>query len=413
MEEHQKHSRTPADIGRIRRESDLLAAARHPGVVELLRLDDHGEHISLVTALVEGRPLASIRSLVPEELAGLGAALATTLADLHELGTVHGAVSADHVIVRHDGSPVLCGFGSGGRIGELVPGRSSPLQPAIDVAGLAAVVRHFAVGPDGRALREVARCALEPETDGASMARRLADRLSTAVPGARLPAPSTAEATAHREPPRPRNTRLGRFGAKTARGIAMAVALIVVLGIWMAATGAVPDSVSTPTTSFPAIGQARAKSITTEPSPAATSIEADRRQGPVTTAPETCPDTVGVLTADVDDDGCEEALSFEGGVLAAGARRWQLGRPGDIVVAGDWSCRGLRTLALLRPATGEVFRFDGWASADRDVVGDPLAQVEGGRAIRPADIDGDGCHELVIERFDGSTQFLEVGMPNQ
>ena len=41
--------------------------------------------------------------------------------------------------------------------------------------------------------------------------------------------------------------------------------------------------------------------------------------------------------------------------------RWALGQAGDQVATGDWSCRGTRTVVLLRPSTGEVFRFDAWA----------------------------------------------------
>ena len=47
------------------------------------------------------------------------------------------------------------------------------------------------------------------------------------------------------------------------------------------------------------------------------------------------------------------------------AGRFALGRAGDVAVVGDWTCRGATTPALYRPATGELFVFDGWARAGR------------------------------------------------
>jgi hypothetical protein len=108
-----------------------------------------------------------------------------------------------------------------------------------------------------------------------------------------------------------------------------------------------------------------------------------------------------LLAADVDGDGCPEALRYTDGTLEAGTARWVVGQAGDQVAAGDWGCSGSSTLALLRPATGEVFVFAGWAPAGRDLAGDRAGRVPGGFALRTADLDGDTCHELVVDRPDG------------
>lgn len=51
------------------------------------------------------------------------------------------------------------------------------------------------------------------------------------------------------------------------------------------------------------------------------------------------------------------------GVLTMGdGTRYQVGEPGDILVVGDWDCRGDATPGLYRPGTGEVFLFDTWPS---------------------------------------------------
>ena len=102
-----------------------------------------------------------------------------------------------------------------------------------------------------------------------------------------------------------------------------------------------------------------------------------------------------LLLADVDGDGCLDALRYADGVLEAAGRRWSVGQAGDVAATGDWSCRGVRTLALLRPSTGEVFPLAGW---DGEVTARAAGRVEGGQALRAADVDRDGCHELVVER---------------
>src|SRR5437868_1578366 len=79
------------------------------------------------------------------------------------------------------------------------------------------------------------------------------------------------------------------------------------------------------------------------------------RPSPATAGPPPCPAV-----------GCDDAVSFADGVLTAGPVHMRVGAAGDQVAVGRWTC-GVATVALLRPATGEVFRFDGWATADHSV----------------------------------------------
>ena len=53
------------------RAADVLAAARHPGVVELIGLEGSTERPVLVTVLVDGPTLAVPMPLTPAEVAGL------------------------------------------------------------------------------------------------------------------------------------------------------------------------------------------------------------------------------------------------------------------------------------------------------------------------------------------------------
>ncbi|MDQ3574396.1 MAG: hypothetical protein M3404_05650, partial [Actinomycetota bacterium] len=96
-----------------------VRAAHHPGLAEVADATD----TSVGTGPAEGRSLADTGPLTAEEVAGVAAAVATTLADLHELGIAHGAIDATQVIVTGDGRPVLRGPGPGG-------------EPADDVAAL-------------------------------------------------------------------------------------------------------------------------------------------------------------------------------------------------------------------------------------------------------------------------------------
>ena len=66
-------------------EAAALRAAAHPGVVELVDAADG----VVRTRLVKGRSLGDTRPLTAEEVAGVTAAVATTLADLHDLSLIH------------------------------------------------------------------------------------------------------------------------------------------------------------------------------------------------------------------------------------------------------------------------------------------------------------------------------------
>lgn len=53
-------------------------------------------------------------------------------------------------------------------------------------------------------------------------------------------------------------------------------------------------------------------------------------------------------------------------------RTYRLGRPGDVVVVGDWDCDGIATPGLYRPSTGEALQYDSW---DPGAAGAPPAST--------------------------------------
>ena len=194
-----KRATTDSEVERLRAEAFRLRRAGHPGVVTLVGHErvPGGEELRLRYA---GDPLARWRGSLAE-VAGLAAAVAATLADLHDLGLVHGRVDAGHVLVGADGRPRLCGFSEPGEataaddvlaLGRLVTtlvdaaddGRRGPLAAAFARAGGAAGER--------RALGRLLTRALDPEPGRRPSARALSTGILAAVPGASLP-PASGE----------------------------------------------------------------------------------------------------------------------------------------------------------------------------------------------------------------------------
>ena len=446
-----KKAAEAAQAVRIRREAELLAHARLPGVVELVALEGGADDPVLVTARVEGTDLSRLSPLSVEEAAGVVAAVGAVVADLHDLGVVHGSLGPDHVVVRPDGRPVLCGFGYGGRLGEERPGGltdpepatevagvpGEPLTPAVDVFALGTMLRHLvdeavaaprvrggrrrsAPRVEAEGLRAVAGRATVPEPELRPSARAVSAAVRDAVPAATLPrrcrGPDVDDAPGAAWPGVPRAGALGAWRPRAPRASELIpprrrwrlVALSVTV-LTLVATASVlrpgdrrhritappPVSLAPPPTST---APAMPGSDSTEPTaPATLGSPPPTVVGPTSS----CPLVSSLLAADTDGDGCPEALQWADGVVSAGDRRWAVGQPGDVAVTGDWACRGQATLALLRPATGQVFVFGGWPPPGQELAAPLAAEVAGGFALRPADLDADGCPDLTVERGEG------------
>jgi len=89
---------------------------------------------------------------------------------------------------------------------------------------------------------------------------------------------------------------------------------------------------------------------------------------------------------------------YVNGIVDFDGARYRVGEPGDQVVAGDWDCDGTLTLALYRPRTGDVFRFD--RTADNLTIS-ATTRVTGGTRAQARDLDADGCDEIVVDRPTG------------
>jgi hypothetical protein len=180
---------------RVRHERRRLEQAVHPGVVALVHgpaPDGPPDCDTELRTRYAGDPVSRWTGSVAS-IAGLGAAVASTLADLHDLGIVHGRLDATHILVGDDGRPRLCGLSHPGDAARAddVAALGTVLDQLVERApaerrGALRWVRA-AGGGDRRALRQVIERAVDPVATRRSTARVLADLILTAVPTAVLP----------------------------------------------------------------------------------------------------------------------------------------------------------------------------------------------------------------------------------
>ena len=442
-----KTARGAADAARLRLEAERLERAAHPGLVAVVaavpRPSDGEPHDDSHDGTAGGDPMGRGDSAEPdivlrtrfagdpvshwtgsvERVGGLGAAVAATLADLHDIGVVHGRLDATHILVGDDGRPRLCGLSH--------PGGAEPHD---DVAALARVLGDVLARAgteplqtrpwfrrsgtaQRRALEQVIARALDPVPSRRPSARLLASSILAAVPAAELPAggprspvpePGATPPDEHLldlvfsheltdderwaqafgdEPPEPgggvdagpapaSGERGGRARVTAGSGAAALAAIAagaVFVGGWgWRESGARPDA-----------------------------VQATAPGGRADCAAAAAP------AADVDGDGCPEELVVGRGRISAGPVSWAVGRPGDLIAVGDWACDGGSAPALLRPSTGDVFVFPGWAAEGEPVTVEARERLPGAVAIRDEAGD-DGCDDLVVDLGTGATATVEV-----
>jgi hypothetical protein len=188
-----KWALTPAGSLALKREAERLERARHPGVVVLAGVAE--DHIDVEWAGAETLALAR---LTRSATARILTVLASTVADLHDLGIVHGRIDETHVVIGPESQPRLCGL----RGPE--PGRPEP-GPADDVADLGLLMqRAIGMGADhdlvperrwrtwprsggrDRALEAICERASDPDPARRPTARALARSLADLVPDVAL-----------------------------------------------------------------------------------------------------------------------------------------------------------------------------------------------------------------------------------
>jgi serine/threonine-protein kinase len=215
----------PEFAARFYGEARMMAAFRHPGVVEVYdyaSADDSadGEDCAyLVMAYVDGEPLSTrlkeVGRLTVAETMSIVAQTADALHAAHENGTIHRDVKPGNLIVKPSGAVILVDFGVArsnavtsltglnaivGTALYMAPEQVAKgrVTPATDIYALGAVAYHCVAGRppfDGDNALQVALRHLEEEPDplpddvpppvraliGQAMAKRPADRFATAA----------------------------------------------------------------------------------------------------------------------------------------------------------------------------------------------------------------------------------------
>ena len=113
---HPHLAREPESRLRFAREAKAVARLHHENILEIYAYSDEGSAESyLVTEFISGPTLRSFlqrhRPRFPEVAALIGCELARGLAAAHKMGIIHRDVKPENIMVRGDGSVVLCDFG--------------------------------------------------------------------------------------------------------------------------------------------------------------------------------------------------------------------------------------------------------------------------------------------------------------
>jgi len=402
------------DVGRERlgRERERLLRARHPGVVEVLEsgedcldLDWAGQDT------LEGR-------LVPtHQAAGIMALVATTVADLHEMGIIHGRIEPSHVILGADGRPRV-----GGMRG---PDKGSEPTPADDVAALGRLADGL-LAPDGssggssdrrrgrrqehatlRSLTSLVERATDPDPARRPTARALAAGLAeivgdTHVAWVRQPAPATPaipDPMVEPTPPRPDPADERRVP----RAVAPAVpALPPPPPVDPVAPMPEPDP---PAPRPPAHRSRRwspAKVLAIAAALAFVTIAVSSHQSGGTSA---LPDAAFPLTSTTTRALTPTSYEVNGNTIVRSGVSFTAGKPGDRVQVADWDCDGTATPAVVRARTDEVFLFRHWPDARHPETVSPITVAHGIRDLVGSD-PGTACELARIRMTDGSVRSL-------
>ena len=163
----------PDGRDRLCRTAAHLERAAHPGVVRVVASRPWEDGWELVTEH-GGLPVAAARWTSADDVAVLGAAVATILADLHEREVVHGRLDASRILIGRSGTPVLCGLAAPAGPGEVAA------RPADDVADLGRVLRDLLAGVDAPGASEASGVSTHGRVGCAPLGAR-GDRRRAAV----------------------------------------------------------------------------------------------------------------------------------------------------------------------------------------------------------------------------------------
>jgi len=411
---HRRRAQTDAERAQLQREATMLTLARHPAVVQVVRAGPRGSELvtrAAATSTLDGaRPAAPVSPGPSADRGGhpTAAALssaAEALADLHALGLVHGGLRADTIWVDDRGQAILDGFHNCGLAGEVDAG-GGPRRPSTDVRALVELV-HLADAeptlPTGRGAWAWGRRRGPARRRGhESTGHELAAVLAAGRAGSWPPARRLAQV----------------LEQEAARG---------------ARRGPPPDRSATPTPArtHPAVGPRRLAAPSAPRRPGPADPEPAEVEAPDPFAHLRPPQPLssprvhrapllaavagvvglaalswGVITLTANPARPSLRPRQDSPVVAVDGTAYRIGQPGDQVRIGAWGCRPARAV-VLRPDTGEVFAFRGWARPGHDLVARQVARVAPGSRLVGGRLDR-GCPSLSATSPDGASTVLDA-----
>lgn len=321
--------------------------------------------------LSDGAPMSAA------DIARVALAVAREVAELHHTGVVHGYIRPSRISVTGD------------RV-ELEPPDGAGFSKPHDVRSIGELTLYLlsrgGLPADGR-LGEVARAAAALDPAARPTAEQLVDQLEQAVSAPDAPADVTR----------------ARSRVRLRPAIVVGSALVLVCGgmvlAWTRLATPEPPRPAPHRPERTAVAPGGPVPVSPDPLPAQVWPEEMRA----------CPDAVGDLLADLDDDGCEEALEVREGRLVGVAGAVAIS--GVAVarhVTGDWHCSRRSTLAVLDADTGTIFVFPRWSRRGEQVPAMAVGQVPGAAALIAGDVDGDGCDDLRAVDARGTEVRIDV-----
>ncbi len=111
---------TPERRERFLADAHAAAAVSHPNIVTLYEVGEDAGRLYLVYEFVQGQTLKNViggRPLNPRRALDLASQIAEALADAHAADLVHGAITAETIVITPKGHAKITGFGLAGWMG--------------------------------------------------------------------------------------------------------------------------------------------------------------------------------------------------------------------------------------------------------------------------------------------------------